>query len=203
MNAGSILEQISKLTTSQRLLAAIAVYVVIFLVAQLVFLRGIKAEVSGQRAALTELTAQRTEYQSRADDRDRFEQEVQDLNTAFTQALLELPDSREIPDLLQRISTIGKKVGLEFLLFEPLDEEFRDFYAEVPVRIQVEGSYHEVATFFDRIGKLNRIVNIRDIEMGAPTITAGRVVLRTSSRAVTYRFLTEDEVGGQPTTVQR
>jgi type IV pilus assembly protein PilO len=78
-------------------------------------------------------------------------------------------------------------------LFQPLPEVQRGFYAEVPVRIEVEGSYHEVAMFFDRVGKLNRIVNIRDITMSEPEVRSGKVVLRTTGLAVTYRFLSTEE----------
>ena len=108
-------------------------------------------------------------------------------------AIKELPNEREIPELLRRISSIGKKIGLEFLLFQPLPEVPREFYADVPVKLKIEGSFHEVATFFDRIGKLNRIVNIRDISMSSPFERSGKIILTTDGTAVTYRFLSDSE----------
>ncbi len=91
------------------------------------------------------------------------------------------------------ISTIGKKIGLEFLLFQPLPEAKQAFYAEVPVKLKVEGSYHDVATFFDRVGKFSRIVNVRDIRMHTPIERSGRMVLTIEGTAVTYRFLSKEE----------
>jgi type IV pilus assembly protein PilO len=99
------------------------------------------------------------------------------------------------------VSSIGKKIGLEFLLFQPMPEVRRDFYADVPVKLKVEGSFHEVATFFDRIGKLNRIVNIRNIEMKDPLERSGKIILTTDGTAVTYRFLTDAEL--QPASGRR
>ena len=114
----------------------------------------------------------------------------------LAKAIKELPNSREIPELVRRISSIGKKIGLQFLLFKPMPEVVRDFYAEVPVKLKVEGSFHEVATFFDRIGKLNRIVNVKNITISDPEERSGKVMLTIEGTAVTYRFLTEEEKSG-------
>ena len=62
-------------------------------------------------------------------------------------------------------------------MFQPMPEIIRDFYAEVPFKLKVTGSFHEVATFFDRVGKLYRIVNIRNISMSDPTERSGKIVL--------------------------
>jgi len=76
-----------------------------------------------------------------------------------------LPDKKEIPSLLTSISEAGKEAGLEFLLFQPISEINKDFYAEIPVSIKVAGNYHNVGLFFDNVSRLFRIVNIKDIVM--------------------------------------
>jgi type IV pilus assembly protein PilO len=97
-----------------------------------------------------------------------------------------LPEEKEIPSLLTGISRSGQEAGLEFLMSQPHRENIKDFYAEIPVGIQVTGGYHNVAEFFDNVARLYRIVNIRDIEMK----TGGRNnTLSTSCTAVTYRFV--------------
>ncbi|MBW1776013.1 MAG: type 4a pilus biogenesis protein PilO [Deltaproteobacteria bacterium] len=104
----------------------------------------------------------------------------------FRQALQALPEKKEIPSLLTNISRSGQDVGLEFLLFQPQAEVQKEFYAEIPVSIQVDGSYHNVAMFFDKVAGLSRIVNIHDIKM---TAQKNPGALRTACTAVTYRFV--------------
>ncbi len=99
-----------------------------------------------------------------------------------------LPEKQEIPALLTGISQAGKVVGLEFLLFQPKAEIKKDFYAEIPVSIQVAGSYHNVGLFFDNVATLPRIVNIQEIKM---TPLKGSDDLITSCSAVTYKFIDE------------
>lgn len=104
----------------------------------------------------------------------------------FRQALQALPEKKEIPSLLTNISRSGQDVGLEFLLFQPQAEVQKEFYAEIPVSIQVDGSYHNVAMFFDKVAGLSRIVNVHDIKM---TAQKNPGELRTACTAVTYRFV--------------
>jgi type IV pilus assembly protein PilO len=193
---GDLLERIGKLTGAQKLAGALGIYLVIGLG---LYFGAIKPTGDKIDSALREqdtLTEQRDENRDIAENRDRWERRVERLNEELAKAVKELPNDREIPELVRRISSIGKKIGLEFLLFQPLPEARRDFYADVPVKLKVEGSYHEVATFFDRIGKLNRIVNIRNIAMHDPVERSGKIVLTIEGTAVTYRFLTEAETSG-------
>jgi type IV pilus assembly protein PilO len=105
-----------------------------------------------------------------------------------------LPEKEEIPSLLASISQSGKDAGLEFELFQPKPEVERDFYAEIPVAINVTGSYHDVATFFDKVAVLSRIVNIGDIHVFPKSGQAGDVgKLTTECTAVTYKFLDKPE----------
>ena len=96
-----------------------------------------------------------------------------------------LPEKEEIPSLLTSVSQSGTDSGLEFLLFQPKGEKRKAFYAEIPVSIRVQGGYHNVAMFFDRVAGLSRIVNLQNIVM-APK---GADSLTTSCTAVTYKFV--------------
>lgn len=104
-----------------------------------------------------------------------------------------LPEKEEIPSLLTSVSQSGTDAGLEFLLFQPKAEVRKDFYAEIPVSIRVEGSYHNVAMFFDRVAGLSRIVNIENIVM-APK---GADSLTTTCTAVTYKFVEPEKKAPQ------
>ena len=193
---GDLLERIGKLTAAQKLAAALGIYALIGLAIFFFLIKPTSENIVSARDQQEELTVQRDENRDIAENRDRWERRVERLNEELAKAVKELPNEAEIPDLVRRISSIGKKIGLEFLLFQPLPEVKRDFYADVPVKLKVEGSYHEVATFFDRIGKLNRIVNIRNIALHDPEERSGKILLTIDGTAVTYRFLTESEVSG-------
>ncbi|MCO4770336.1 MAG: type 4a pilus biogenesis protein PilO [Deltaproteobacteria bacterium] len=192
---GDFLEQLSKYSTSQKIAGAMVLYAIIAAVLWFAFIKPTKDQIQVAQVRNVKLVEERNTNRDIAENRERWERQVELLNEELAKAIKELPNEREIPELLRRISSIGKKIGLEFLLFQPLPELPREFYADVPVKLKIEGSFHEVATFFDRIGKLNRIVNIRDISMSSPFQRSGKIVLTTDGTAVTYRFLSDAERG--------
>lgn len=110
----------------------------------------------------------------------------------FKIAMRALPEKKEIPLLLTSISDMGREAGLEFLLFKPQPVRKKDFYEEIPVSVQVVGSYHQTALFFDLVANLPRVVNITNIAMD-PTGTENE--LSTNCTPVTYRFIEGSEVG--------
>jgi type IV pilus assembly protein PilO len=87
------------------------------------------------------------------------------MEDTFGAMLRQLPDKTEVPDLLVDVSQTGLAAGLEFKLFKPLGEVPREFYAELPISIEVEGKYHEFGEFISGIAALPRIVTIHDISI--------------------------------------
>ena len=116
------------------------------------------SQLDGLQKQQTQLKQQKTQVEATIRNKKQFEIELEQLKQDLVQALKELPNDREIPGLLKGISTLGRKVGLEVRKFTPLEEKLREYVAEVPVELEVRGSYHEVAMFFDRLSKMNRIV---------------------------------------------
>jgi type IV pilus assembly protein PilO len=152
------------------------------------------SELQDMASTRQNLENQKVQVQKRVSDKEGFDKKLEGLTKDLKNALKELPNNREIPGLLKGISTLGKKVGLEIRRFTPLPEERREYVAAVPVELEVEGTFHEVAMFFDNLSKMNRIVYVQDIEMGAPVERGGKVSLTVSGRAVTFRFLTDEEI---------
>ena len=186
---GDIVERIAKLPDYQKVLIGFLVYILIFMAFHVLVNKRLKTQIDDAHRRTGELIEERDKTRRIAENKDQFQRDVEKLNEELSRALKELPNEREIPGLLRNISHLGRKNGLEFELFQPLPEVRRDFYAEVPVEIVVTGTYHEVALFFDRVGKLPRIVNIRNVKMSEPSERSGRIVLTTTGEAVTYRFL--------------
>ncbi len=123
----------------------------------------------------------------------KLQKELQDWDAKLKTAVAQLPDRKEIPDLLSSLSTKARESGLEIVLFRPRAENFQEFYAEIPVDIVVRGGFFNAATFFDEVGKLNRLVNIDNIDLKNPKVGSDQVVLEISTLATTYRFLDDAE----------
>jgi type IV pilus assembly protein PilO len=120
----------------------------------------------------------------------KFEAEIESLNIAFKKALKKLPDNKEIPSLLLKITKLGKESKLTFNLFQPLRNRNRDFYAEVPIDIEVQGSYHAIGRFFSQVCAMPRIVNVYNYSLGNYKMTeGGDTQLRAKFQAVTYTFI--------------
>ena len=188
-----ILEKLGKLPRTQRL-AGIAVIYVLFIVGFWFLVYSPKqSSLSTLKSQQVELRTKKAEVQRRAEDKEAFEKELEDLTAQLKQALRQLPDNREIPELLSQINTIGRRIGLEIRKFLPKNEITREYHADVPVQLEVAGSYHEVAMFFDRLSKLSRIVYVQDVTMGKPHENGGKVQLIVTGTLTTFRFLTEEE----------
>ncbi len=126
-------------------------------------------------------------------DSAKLKEQLDGLNIMLRKAVAQLPDRKEIPELLSSISGRAREAGLEILIFRPQAENLHDFYAEIPVDIVVRGGFHNVVTFFDEVGRLNRLVNIRNIEMRNPEVKGTKMSVQTSTQAITFRFLDEAE----------
>ncbi|MGA8179854.1 MAG: type 4a pilus biogenesis protein PilO [Desulfobacterales bacterium] len=127
-----------------------------------------------------------TTAQKKASQFKLYQEKLENAKLEFKIVTKKLPEKKEIPSLLANISQSARDSGLDILLFQPLAERDKDFYAEIPVSITVNGSYQNVALFFDKVARLNRIVNIDNIKMSA---AKGNDNLTTSCTAITYRFI--------------
>jgi type IV pilus assembly protein PilO len=122
-----------------------------------------------------------------------YREQMEEMEQTFGSLLRQLPNTTEVPDLLVDITQAGLGRGLEFTLFRPEKEQPKDFYAEMPISVEVRGSYHELAQFVSDVAALPRIVTFGDISI---TSSAGRdSKLTMSAKAKTYRYLEE---GGAP-----
>jgi len=143
-----------------------------------------------------EIAGVRRDHQQKkiiANSLPRVQHVLQELDAKLKAAADQLPNSKEIPDLLSNLSAKAREAGLEIILFRPRAENYQDFYAEIPVDIVVRGGFYNASQFFEQVGKLNRPINIDNIDLKNPKISGDRVELEISSLATTYRFLDETE----------
>jgi len=136
----------------------------------------------------TSLQQKLKEVKRKAANLAKFEKELEEADAVFQATAVLLPNGKEIPQLLKDISSLGRTAGLDFLTFKPLADIPKDFYAEIPITINVRGPYHNMGFFFDQISKLERIVTVSNVKMGAPKREDGEMVLNSDCKLVTYRF---------------
>lgn len=131
--------------------------------------------------------------QLKAANLPRLQRDLKELDMQLRKAVAELPNQKQIAALLTQISAQAQQAGLNVLLFRPRAENFQEFYAEVPVDITVKGNFHNTVSFFDAVGRLDRLVNIDNIGFRNPTISGDNVILETTSVATAFRFLDDAE----------
>jgi type IV pilus assembly protein PilO len=149
-----------------------------------------------QRAAMIarsqELQRTLNNARSVADNVPGFEAEVAGLERDLDLALKQLPNRKQFEDLLQDISTAGKKMGVMIKSIDRDREIPRDFYAEVPFEIELEGTYHDLARFFEMLANLPRIVNMGGMTIKVVKETRQSTRLKVTGMATTFRFLSDE-----------
>jgi len=186
-----LIERIEKLSTVQRLLIYLGTF--LLLIGGFVYLSYMpKFQRLGElETQYQELETKLAKARRAARELPKLRKELAAAEARFQTVQRALPEKEEIPSLLASISQSGRDVGLDFRLFQPKAEVNRDFYAEIPVSISVQGAYHSVGLFFDRVAHLPRIVNVYDITMrplGGAEVKGG-AVLETACTATTYKFV--------------
>jgi type IV pilus assembly protein PilO len=150
-------------------------------------------ELTKSRDEIETARSQRSIKQRRVANLGRLQKDLIDLDFKLKEAVAQLPDKKEIPDLLSKISTKARESGLEILLFRPRAENYQEFYAQIPVDIVVRGGFYNAVAFFDEVGKLKRLVNIDNIDFKTPKVAGEQLSLDISTLATTFRFLDETE----------
>ncbi|MDD2556975.1 MAG: type 4a pilus biogenesis protein PilO [Desulfuromonas sp.] len=183
------IEKILKLPLYQRVLILVAVLVL--LVGAYLYWLYIPAreELATKQSQNSKLLIELQESRRIANNLPKFKAEYEEMKNRLDLALNELPNEKEIPTLLSSITSLARDNGLEVLQFKPENEAVKNFYAEVPVSLDLKGSYHQMALFCQAVARIARIVNVKDIKLSKPQQDAGITLLSISCRTVTYRFI--------------
>ena len=187
------LENLENLEPSRKISIAVGVPLLVLLAYYFLIVSPRTTRTAQLATHIEEMEQERDQKKFEAERMPERQKEVQALDKQLKFALTRLPDEKEIPELLSSISNLGRDSGLEILVFRQLPEGYQEFYAEVPVEMSVRGNYHQVAQFLDRVGKLDRIVNVSNIVLKAPKNVDETVQLDVNSRITTFRFLSEAE----------
>ena len=130
--------------------------------------------------------------QKKAVNLEAYKQQMIEMEESFGTMLRQLPSKNEVADLLVDITQTGLASGLGFELFKPEREQPKDFYAELPISVSVDGDYHSLGEFAGGVAALPRIVTVHDIKITVADKTMRR--LKMQAIAKTYRYLDDDEL---------
>ena len=187
------MDAIIKLSTPKKILILVAILGIITGLYLYTFYIPQQDELKMAKEKLNKLSKELNESRAITRDLQKFKDQIAHLNEELKDALTQLPNEKEIPEILKNISSLGKESYLEFTLFRPKSEVPEQFYAKVPIELILLGSYHHTGLFFDRVSKLPRIINVVDFNMTRAKESKGRsepeILVKTSCLINTYRFI--------------
>ncbi|WP_447945504.1 type 4a pilus biogenesis protein PilO [Stenotrophomonas indicatrix] len=176
--------------------------VVIMFVAWMLLISGKRDELASLESQETALREEFTKEQKRAVNLEPLKQQLAQMEQVLQQMLRQLPSKTEMPDLIIDISQTALSSGLSNELFEPEQEQIKEFYAEKPIKLRMVGSYHQFGAFVSGVASLPRVVilTMHDINLKPKDKTGGNIragALELSGTVKTYRYLDEAEVEEQ------
>lgn len=193
-----LIERVNKLATPVK--AGIIAGIILVLTAGTYFLviTDIETRIDGIKADQEAKDRTLAEKQAIADNLSERRKEMDALEQRFEEALTQLPEKKDIEELLSQLNDVGKKSGLDIGRVTPGAEKPEGFYSSIPISMSVVGNYHEIATFLQEIAGLRRIVNISNLHLVAPNTPGDKVMLKSEFLATTFRFSDARKPGGKP-----
>jgi Tfp pilus assembly protein PilO len=155
--------------------------------------RNINADIRNKRSQLEQL--QQEIEKGRAAERKlaQFREEVKRLELELSKLLQILPSKRNTEELIKRIEALTRQGDFTLKKFTPGDFVPKEFFSEWPIDISVDGTYHNLALFFDRMSRFSRIINVEDMRINALDNVPGKSI---AANFVAKTFIyTGDEAG--------
>lgn len=186
-----LLERVNKLPIAAKAGIIVAILVLLTAANWFFLIQDTEANIESlksQQASLDQTYAEKKEIADNLIERrremDQLEQKLQD-------ALTELPNNKDVDELLAALNDLGKKSGLEITRVVPGAESAESFFARIPITMAVKGNYHEIAVFLQEVAQMKRIVNINNLKMATPTSRNDKVILTSDFLATTFRFVSK------------
>jgi type IV pilus assembly protein PilO len=145
-------------------------------------------QITALKAKVAADTIKLRETQERAQNKGKFQEEMERISQTFRMALDYLPKELEIQDMLKKIYSEARTAGVELSNFKPKEVVAKDFYEELPMEIQLKGTYPQMVNFLGNVSKIPRIINIRNVEITKPVFVDGYPVMRMTGVLVGYRY---------------
>jgi type IV pilus assembly protein PilO len=148
-----------------------------------------RAEMASRQAQLVSLQADITKGQATARQLPQFRAQVTELEGRLNNLKAVLPEEKDAADLLRRMQTVATQSNLEIKAFRPQPTITKQLHAEWPITLELEGTYHNLAMFFDRVGKFTRIVNVSGLDVKGRATPDARATITATCTATTFVLL--------------
>ncbi len=180
------------------LIAGLVVAGILYFGAHRVLLEPKKNNIASLDNRLTELQAKIQEGRAAQQQLPRFREEVRQLELELDKLLRILPARRNTPELMRRIRTLTEQGDFDLLRFTPGVFIEQDFYSEWPIAINLEGTYHNLAMFFERVSRFSRIINIEDLSVSALRNPDSDRTISASFKAKTFVYRDDEQEEAAP-----
>lgn len=171
---------------------AVLAGVIIFLT-NLTFLDKKKKQIERKEGEYSNLEKKINEGRSAQKSLPQFREEVGRLELELDKLLRVLPTRRNTEDLIRRLRTLTEQGDFKLLAFTPRQRRQNEFYYEWPIQIRLDGTYHNLALFFDRVSRFARIINIEDLRITTSRDEAARYTISASFTMKTYLYIERED----------
>jgi len=179
-------------------------YGVLAIIFILIIAAGIYFDTRDQLSELERVQAKESKLKQEFADKankaaklELYKDQLAEMKASFQAILRQLPEKTDVESLLVDVSQTALANDLEIKKFQPSKEEKKGFYAELPIALEVAGSFHDLASFISGVAALPRIVTMHDLKLAIKEPEKGKpqtgVKLQMTATARTYRYLKEDE----------
>jgi type IV pilus assembly protein PilO len=159
-----------------------------------------QAEMDGRRQQLAALRADITKGSTVANQLNQFKSQVAELEARLESLRAVLPEQKDVADLLRRIQTLATQSNLAIRGFKPAASVTKQLHAEWPIALQLDGTYHNLGMFFDRVSKFSRIINISNLDIKAKDRPLPNSTITADCVATTFVLLDQKAVAAAAAT---
>lgn len=178
----------------QAVLAGLGVAIALVMIVEWRLLNPMRNNIEGQKSQLASLTAEIEKGRAAERKLAQFREEVKRLELELQKLLQVLPPERDTEDLIKKVEALVHQGDFSLKSFKTAEPVPREFYKEYPIHIALEGSYHNLGLFFDRMSKFSRIINVDDLKMAALANVPGKTMAATFV-AKTFIYTGDQEAG--------
>jgi type IV pilus assembly protein PilO len=182
-------KKVTRLPKKYKLIIMGSICVLLFAAA---FMLLLKPKIEEKKVVAADLTSVRQEMQRLQDIRNNMpktRKEYAEVKDKLQKLLGQMPEQKDVPNLLRQVSSLSHETGARIRYFEPKGVQAKEFYSELPFELRYSCGYHNMGYFFDGIRKLERIVHVTSFSLDAKTVSATKTILEGSCMAKTYVYV--------------
>ena len=183
------LEQFSKLPNQHKVAGFVVVSALVGVVFYFLFYSSVLDEKQKLTLKIQQLSDEKDELEGKKRQYMALRNRVMKMMERQKELMKILPAESEIHTLLRSIHAQAELAGLNIVTFEQSPEVYEKYYAKIPVKLKIEGTFHQITKFFHAVGQLKRIVNIQNLTLDQPKVGDQGIKLRATLLASTFRFL--------------